>query len=46
MSYAPVWNYLWIVPATFFFFYQYIAYHITGYDEFIRSKEVLDFQAL
>ena len=46
MSYAPVWNYLWIVPATFFFFYQYIAYNITGYDEFIRSKEVLDFQAL
>ena len=46
MSYAPVWNYLWIVPATFFFFYQDIAYHMTGYDEFIRSKEVLDFQAL
>lgn len=33
-------------PCNLFLFYQYIAYNITSYDEFIRSKEVLDFQAL
>lgn len=29
MSYERIWDYLWIIPAIFFFFYKYIIHNIT-----------------